>query len=178
MLTHFLATYWVMVVTAMIGTVGYCLLFNIKKDKILYGCIGGTLSIVVYCICEEMAVSLLVQHIIAAAIATLYAELMARFVKAPATVFLLPAVIPLAPGGKLYYTMRAIVDGDNEQVGILGRETAYIALGIAIGIVLVSLVFYQFSHRHVQFRTRFGRAQLEQKKVFKMIDKIQSPRTK
>lgn len=155
MLVQFWAEYHTMMITAVIGTFGYSILFNIKKNKLVYACIGGALSITVYCVCAEAGVSLLVQNLISAATATLYAELMARFVKAPATVFLLPAVIPLAPGGKLYDTMHAIVDGDTAQAGVFGRQTADIALGIAVGIVLVSLVFYQFSHRNVRFSIRF-----------------------
>ena len=64
--------------------------------------------------------------------------------------------IPLTPGGKLYYTMRAIIDGNESEVDGLGNETVVIALGIAVGIVLVSLVFYQISHRYVRFQIRFG----------------------
>ena len=152
---EFLAKYHTMIITAVIGTFGYCLLFNIKKDKLVYGCIGGAMSITIYCLCAEADIPFLVQNMIPAAVATLYAELMARFVKAPATVFLLPAVIPLAPGGKLYYTMRAIVGKEEQQASILGHQTAEIALGIAIGIVLVSLVFFQLSHKHVRFQIRF-----------------------
>ena len=109
-----------------------------------------------YFVCVEIGLSLLMQNMIPAAVATLYAEIIARVVKAPATVFLIPGVIPLTPGGKLYYTMRAIIDGNESEVDGLGNETVVIALGIAVGIVLVSLVFYQISHRYVRFQIRFG----------------------
>ena len=156
MVMIFLQKYLEMIVTSIIGTFGFCLLFHVKKNKLIYACAGGALSIIVYFVCVEIGLSLLMQNMIPAAVATLYAEIIARVVKAPATVFLIPGVIPLTPGGKLYYTMRAIIDGNESEVDGLGNETVVIALGIAVGIVLVSLVFYQISHRYVRFQIRFG----------------------
>ncbi len=111
MMGAFCEKYLVMIMTAALGTVGYCLNVNIKRNKILYGCIGGVLSTFLYCVFAEAGLSLLMQNLIPAAVVTFYAEVLARMVKAPATVFLIPSIIPLVPGGKLYYTMRAIVDG-------------------------------------------------------------------
>ena len=49
-----------MVITAIIGTLGFCLLFNVKKDKIIYGVIGGTISTVIYLICIKAGVDLFI----------------------------------------------------------------------------------------------------------------------
>lgn len=155
MLMQFCQKYGVMVLTAAIGTLGYCLNINVKRNKIIYGCIGGVLSTFLYCVCVEAGLSLLLQNLIPAAVVTIYAEVTARLVKAPATVFLIPSIIPLVPGGKLYYTMRAIVDGNNLKVNIFAEQTIVIALGIAVGIVIVSLMFYHISHRNIQYKVRF-----------------------
>ena len=102
--------------------------------------------------------SLLLQNLITAAVVTFYAEVLARIVKAPATVFLIPSIIPLVPGGRLYYTMRAIVDGEGNDARVYAMETLVIALGIAVGIVVVSLIFYHISHKKVQYKVRFDQA--------------------
>lgn len=146
-----------MVITAIIGTLGFCLLFNVKKDKIIYGVIGGTISTVIYLICIEAGMDLFIQNFIPTVVATLYTEIVARVVKAPTTVFLFPAIIPLTPGGSLYYTMRAIVDGDMAEAKVVGKQTLVIALGIALGVLLVSLLFSQFAHRKSQPNTRFAK---------------------
>lgn len=147
--------YGVMVLTAAIGTLGYCLIINVKRNKIIYGCIGGVLSTFLYCVCAEAGFSTLLQNLLPAAVVTIYAEVTARLVKAPATVFLIPSIIPLVPGGKLYYTMRATVDGNNLKAKIFGEQTILIALGIAVGIVIISLMFYHISHRNIQYKVRF-----------------------
>mgnify|MGYP002509472253 FL=1 len=165
MIGIFLEKYFVMILTAAIGTIGYCLNINVKRNKIVYGCVGGVVSTFLYCVCVEAELSLLVQNLIPATVVTLYAEVLARIVKAPATVFLIPSIIPLVPGGRLYYTMRAIVDGNGEDAKIYAMETLVIALGIAVGIVVISLMFYHVSHKNIQYKVRFEQiksAQMEE----------------
>ena len=153
---EFMNDYLAILVSVLIGTLGYSLLFNVKKSRIIYCCIGGTLTTLIYFICAESGFSLLVQNMIPAAIATFYAELMARIVKAPATVFLIPSIIPLVPGGRLYYTMSAMVDGNKLKADVLGGQTVLIAIGLAVGVVLVSVCFYQIASRP-RYNIRFER---------------------
>lgn len=155
MIVQFCEKYMVMIVTAAAGTLGYCLLINVKRNKIVYSCLGGVVSTFLYCVCVEAGLTPLLQNLIPAAVVTLYAEVLARVIKAPATVFLIPSIIPLVPGGRLYYTMRAIVDGDADSAKIYAMETIVIALGIAVGIVVISLVFYHISHKNIQYKVRF-----------------------
>lgn len=155
MIVQFFEKYVVMILTAAVGTLGYCLLINVKRNKIVYGCLGGVVSTFLYCACVEAGLTPLLQNLIPAAVVTLYAEVLARVIKAPATVFLIPSIIPLVPGGRLYYTMRAIVDGDADSAKIYAMETIVIALGIAVGIVVISLVFYHISHKNIQYKVRF-----------------------
>lgn len=152
----FFQEYAGLIFSSLVGSLGFCLVFHIKKNKLIYGCVGGLLSIIVYFICEEIGMTALVQNMIAAIVATLYAEVLARIVKAPSTVFLIPSIIPLIPGSLLYYTMRAVVDGDLQAAKQRGEETLLVALGIAVGIVLISVIFYQISHKDVQLKVSYG----------------------
>ncbi len=164
MIGIFCEKYFVMILTAAIGTIGYCLNVNIKRNKIVYGCIGGVVSTFLYCVCVEAQLSLLMQNLIPATVVTLYAEVLARIVKAPATVFLIPSIIPLVPGGRLYYTMRAIVDANVSDSKIYAMETLVIALGIAVGIVVISLMFYHISHKNIQYKVRFDQVEINAQK--------------
>lgn len=144
--------YGIMLISSIVGTLGFCLFFHIKKDKLLYGSIGGILSICIYFACCEYGMNSFFQNFFAAIVATLYAEIIARIAKAPSTVFLIPSVIPLTPGSLLYYTMQAVVDGNDALSKELGEETVMVALGIALGIVFISAIFYQFTHRNAQLK--------------------------
>lgn len=154
MIGSFFSQYGIKLIATFFGAAGFCLFFHVKKDKLVYAVFGSMLSILTLFICESLGVNLLLQNMIAAVIATLYAEMIARVVKAPATVFIISGIIPLTPGSALYYTMSAMVDGDMPVAEIMAKNTGTIALGIALGIVLVSVIFYQLTHRNVQQKSR------------------------
>lgn len=154
MIFSFFSEYGIRLISTLFGATGFCLFFHVKKDKLLYGVIGSMFSIFALFICESLGLHLLLQNMVAAVIATLYSEIIARVVKAPATVFIISSIIPLTPGSALYYTMSAMVDGDTKTAEQMAKSTGTIALGIALGIVLVSVVFYQLTHRNVQQKSR------------------------
>lgn len=52
----------------------------------------------------------------------LWSEGMARVRKAPANIFMIPGIIPLLPGGALYYTMSALIGGDMDTVMLKGKR--------------------------------------------------------
>ena len=86
-----------------------------------------------------------------AAVAAFYAEVQARILKAPATLFLVPALIPLIPGSTLYYTMSGVVGRDWEMARDYGSRTLQYALAIAAGISMVwavtTMIFRIFKKR-------------------------------
>ncbi len=126
--------------TAFLGSLGFSLLFHIRGAKLLFAALGGLLSWGFYLWVRGFAGSLLVSNILASCFSAAYAELMARLLKAPATIFIIPSVIPLVPGGSLYYAMYSAVAGDAEALSGYGFETWNIALGLAIGMAAVTSI--------------------------------------
>ena len=127
----------IQLVTACIGALGFSLIFNVRRDLLPAAAFGGMLDWGVYLVAEWVFGGVFLPSVVAAAFASLYSEAVARIEEAPATVFYIPALIPLVPGGSLYYTMSYAVLGDWEQVRSYGASTAYCALGIAVGMSLV-----------------------------------------
>ena len=152
MIWDFLVKNYSLIISGAIGTLGFCLFFKIRRDKLIYGCIGGLLTSLFFCICSDLGLSVLMRNLIPTIVGTLYAEVIARIVKAPTIVFLIPAVIPLTPGGTLYYTMSAIVEGDMVKAQKQGEITILVALGIAVGIVFISVIFYQLTNWNVRLK--------------------------
>ena len=68
-------------------------------------------------------------------------EMSARWFRAPAIVFWVTALIPIVPGGDSYYAMKFLLQGDMAQALDKIIFTGQVALGIAGGIVLVSIIF-------------------------------------
>ena len=60
--------------------------------------------------------------------------------KAPATLFASVGLIPVVPGGGMYRTMHALIQGDYPAAANYGVETVLIAGSLALAVALVSSV--------------------------------------
>ena len=130
----------IQLLTALTGSLGFSYLFHIRGKKLIFGAIGGFLTWGFYLLVRPTLDSLLIANILAGCFSAAYSELMARLLKAPATVFVTPSVIPLVPGGPLYYAMYSAMTGDTAGLSKYGFETWNVALGVAIGIAVVTSV--------------------------------------
>ncbi len=127
---------------ALLSTFGFSLLFNIDLKRLPLATLGGGLEWATYLIIFNLGEDVFVSTLVATVIATFYSELCAQLCRTPATVFLMPALIPLVPGGSLYYTMSNLVVANYTEALRYGRDTLYVILGIAGGVVIASLVVY------------------------------------
>lgn len=123
--------------TAFFGSLGFAMLFGLRKELLFVASLGGLCSWGIYLACLQGTESLFASCLIAASFAAFYAEVLARIKKAPTTLFLVPSVVPLIPGSCLYYTMSYAVQGMWEKSREYGSLTVQYALAIAAGISLV-----------------------------------------
>lgn len=137
-----MTTYLIQILAAVIGSFGFALIFNLKKDKMPYVLIGAGLGWAVYLVCYHYTQNLFLSNMIASVFCTASAEILARWRKAPSTLFLLVHILPLVPGGSLYYTMRSFVLNDKATFTGYGLNTLYVSAGIAVGILVVMSCIY------------------------------------
>ena len=126
------------VLAAAAGTLGFAILFNSRPRRLFIGALGGGLTWLVYLILARFVGQDFLCVAAAAAFGAVYAEIMARVCKAPATVFTILSEIALIPGGSLYITMHHLVGGRQTQALQYGMHTLTVAVAIALGIVLVT----------------------------------------
>lgn len=124
-------------VMAFLGSLGFSLIFNVKKKHMVVASLGGMFAWIVYFVCKNVGNSILLSTVIASAFAAAYAMVTAVKKKAPANQFLIIALIPLIPGAPLYYTLISTVQSEWEQSSRYGQEMVQFVLGLAIGISLV-----------------------------------------
>jgi len=129
---------YLQVLAAAVGTLGFAILFNSRPRRLFLGALGGGLIWVMYLILSGYIGSDFLCVALAAAFGAVYAEIMARVCKAPATVFTILSEIALIPGGSLYITMHHLVGGRQTEALQYGMHTAMVAIAIALGIVLVT----------------------------------------
>ncbi len=126
--------------TAFLGAFGFALLFGLRSRHLLYAALGGLAAWGVYLGADALTSSLFLSSLCSSVFAVSYAELMAHLRKSPATVFVVPAIIPLVPGSSLYYAMSEAVQGELETARVYGHQTLICALAIAAGISLVETI--------------------------------------
>ena len=130
----------IQVLMAVLGSLGFALLFQTKGKKLYLIASGGAISWIVYLFFyvrnNDPVISTLLSTIVVAAIA----ELAARMIKTPVIILLVPMLIPLIPGGNLYYAMHNLLLGQSEE------STHYLQLAleeagaIAGGIILLAFI--------------------------------------
>ena len=127
----------IQLLSAFAGGFGFALVFGMRRRYLFFASLGALLGWGVYLLTDGLLDSYFLPPLFAAAFAVTYAELMARALKTPATLFVIPAIIPLVPGGSLFYTMSYAVRGEIESARSAGIQTLESALAIAFGISLV-----------------------------------------
>ena len=123
-------------ITAFVASVAFAILFRVNKKHLIWAGIGSILTFAIYYLLDD---DLFLAAIVSAIFTALYSEISARVHKAPSLVFLITGVIPTVPGRYLYTTMRCLVEQDWMLALSYFLDTMKIAIGIAAGVVGVSI---------------------------------------
>ena len=77
---------------------------------------------------------------VGSAASAFYGEMIARKVRAPATVFTVIAFVPLIPGASLYRAADALMNGHSEEGRRLAVYTLAFAACMSAGVVVTTLI--------------------------------------
>ena len=135
-----MTTVLIQLLTAFLGALGFAILFGVLRRCLLIAAAGGMLTWGLYLAMDAWLHVEFLSCLAAATFAVLFSELLARRLKLPATMFIAPAIIPLVPGGTLYYAMSFDVHGELEKARSYGMRALLSALAIAGGISLVTVL--------------------------------------
>ena len=132
---YFLEALW-----AFISSLGFSLLFSLKGKKLLWASLGGSIAWLVYIFVGSFSNNhLFLCGMLSAMFATIYAEIFARILKTPKTAFVFTGIVPMVPGGGLYYTMSNIILRRYDVALQYASSTSVTAISLAFGIVVVIL---------------------------------------
>ena len=131
-----------------IACIGFCLVFNIRSPlRMITASLVGALGWGVYLLCGGLHNDFF-QYFIATIVISICSEILARIFKAPVTEFLVVSLLPMVPGGGIYYTMEYCINGETSLFLETGLHTLGIAGSLAVGILLVSSVVRQWHTVH------------------------------
>ena len=143
-------SYIIQFIFAFLSTTGFAVFFNIPKDSVVKSSLCGAIGWLVYIISTKLLSSTIGATLIAAITVGLTGEFMAKKYKKPATIFTIPGIIPLVPGAGMYYTMLAVIDKNFIDAAESGTEAIFIAIAIAIGIIVSS----SFSRALIKYKMK------------------------
>lgn len=130
----------IQIAAAFIGSLGFAVFLKMKGKQIAMAGIGGGLTWALFLLLESGIGGVFLPNLLASIFVGIYAEIMARVNRAPATIFLTTGAVPLIPGGSLYYTMLGLISQDELMLAENGSKALIIALAIALGFVCVAIV--------------------------------------
>ena len=133
-----ISTMFIQSIFAFFSAIGFGILFNIKGNKLFYAGLGGGLSWFISLYCESLGLNTTSSFFITSIIFSIYSEIMARILKTPVTTLIICALIPLVPGGGMYYTMYEAINGNILESIEIGLNTISNAGSLALGIIFVS----------------------------------------
>lgn len=123
-----------------IATLGFGIIFNIKGKKLFFAALGGAISWFFYSLALEFKLSSISSLFISSLLFSTYCEILARILKTPVTTLVICALIPLVPGGGMYYTMLEVINGDINKALELGINALASAGTLALGVIFVSTI--------------------------------------
>lgn len=136
----------IQIITGCLGSVGFGVLFNIRGKRLVAAAAGGFLSWTLFVIFSRFIPNQVVNYFVVSLLTSLYSEVMARVLKTPTTTFTVTALVPLIPGGSLYYTMVSAMESNLETFLTRAVATLQLAAALALGIIVSATVirlFYQ-----------------------------------
>ncbi|QEY34845.1 threonine/serine exporter [Caproiciproducens galactitolivorans] len=131
-MTDFIPCIW-----AFLACIPFGAVMNLRGKTLLFASLGGGIGWFFYLFSNPLQNDIM-QYFVATIAISVYSEIMARLFKMPVTGFLLAAMLPMVPGGGIYYTMEYCVIGNNEMFIETGIHTLGIAGALAVGTLLVS----------------------------------------
>ena len=133
-------TMFLQILAATVASLGFSLLFNTRGKKLIFSALGGGLSWTLFLLLSYLIKNEAACYFVVAVAGSLYAEIMARLLRSPATVFITISMIPLVPGASLYYTMSHALNGNFESFADKGLATVALAAAIAIGVIVSTVI--------------------------------------
>lgn len=126
-------------VSLFIGVIGFALLLEVEKKYLPVCGIAGVIGWAVYLLSQEFLGQggvFLSSFCIA-----LLAQIFARKLRCPVTVFLIPGIYPFVPGAGIYRTVYYVIMGAKSMAGHYLLETLTTAGMIALGIYIVDILW-------------------------------------
>ena len=136
--------FFINTLSAFFATIFFAILFNVQKKHVIACGIVGACGWAIYIIGTMQNCSPVLATFFGAYLVAQGSYFLAKYKKAPVTVFLIPGVIPLVPGIGLYRTMYALLFSEYTKAleyALLTFQLSGVIAGAIIMAALLPLLF-------------------------------------
>lgn len=138
------------IVGAFVAIVGFSIMIKVPKKFIYYT--GGVAAIgwFIFSLVQEKGESVYTATFVSALTISILAQIMARIMKTPVTIFNIPGIMPLVPGAGMYRIVFYIMETDDKMVSFYLIQTIQIAGLIAVAIFIADGLFRLLPKKKLQ----------------------------
>ena len=124
-----------------ISSIGFAIFLNAPKSTLPACGLTGGVGWAVYYYIVTISNNDLVANFFAAVCVSLLSEILARKLKQPAIVFVIPGIILLVPGLGMYNTMLYLVQNNYALAVSKGADTLFIGCALSMGVLIITSLF-------------------------------------
>ena len=121
-----------------IATIGFSVFLNAPKSALIPSGLTGGIGWTFYYYLINTTNNDILSNFLAAALVALISEILARKLKYPAILFVIPGIIPLVPGLGMYNTMLYLVQTNYELAISKGANVLFVGGAISLGVLVVT----------------------------------------
>ena len=133
---------WIQATAALLGTLGFSALFGVPRQRYLdCGIVGAAGWLVYQLLLTTAGATATAATLGGALMVAIASHLMALWRHCPTTVFLISGIIPLVPGGGIFWTAYYLVSNQLTQAGASGFTALKATIAIAMGIIVAGTIF-------------------------------------
>lgn len=123
-----------------ISSVGFAVIMHVPKKELLYSGLAGGLGWLVYWLVGLVGLSVTLATFIGAFTIATLSYLFARKRHTPATLYNIPGIVALVPGGLSYRMTYHLISGDYHEAVYYGTRVVAVAGAIAGGLIVFDLI--------------------------------------
>ena len=131
-------------VPAVFAILGLAIIFRVPVSRIPACVVVGALGWLTYLITDYYMDSPVMGCFFGACMVGLCSAEASRIFKEAMTIFVIPGILCLVPGAKIFYTMEALIRNDIEDMAEIGVQTLMMAGAIAMGLLVMGALIKVF----------------------------------
>lgn len=140
-------------VSSFIVAVSFGIICNVPRRVLVFCGITGGVGWIVYWLLSQSGITTALATLTGSVLVALFSGRFARFCKMPVTIFNIPGIVPLVPGGLAYTSIRHLAQGQYDDFMRVGVDTLLVAGAIALGLILAEV----FNNNLRSFARKFRR---------------------